>query len=531
MLTRMQRVWGDSPFYQAKLRGPAPDRFFFKPDDPFTPDPAVAKAIMNGKLSVGDETVDCAGNLETLWDLPAADGDAYAFLQEFAWLRHFDALGDDGEPAARALMKGWLDRFERWSPEAWRPNFVSERLVQICARHPLILDRADALWRSRVLTSMARQTRHLANAAHRAETGVDRLMMALGLVIAGHCLPGCENAAGRGLEMVRRELRLQLRADGGHVSRNPSRQLKLAVRIQTALQAVEAHGSQPPGFLRHAMVRASAMAAFFRCADGKLAVFNGGCEDDSKAVLAIEKSIDPDSALTGFARHSGYHKLTAGRALLIADTGADLGPQLYRSAGSFHFSSGRSRIFGNCGNGEARGAAWRNALMLREAHSSLSFDEGSGRAPTFGDISHRRSEDGRGLLIEMQRALIGDPAEAVWTRRLYLVAGGADLRGEETIHGLPSALGARAVWRFHLHPSAKVSLARDKRSALLLLPNKEGWRFKSNAGSLEIEKSVYCGAGDKPAAAEQIVIRAECLPENEDGLVNAKWALRRLDAA
>ncbi len=531
MLTRMQRVWGDSPFYQVKLRGPAPDRVFFKPEDPFTPDVAIARAIASGKLTVGDETIECDGGLDVLWDLPAPGGEASAFLQEFTWLRHFEALGDEAAPAAHALMKGWLDRFEKWSPDAWRPNFVSERLVQLCARHPLILNGADALWRSRVLTSMARQTRHLANAAHRAETGVDRLMMALGLVIAGHCLPGCENAAGRGLEMVRRELRLQLRADGGHVSRNPSRQLKLAVRIQTALHAVEARGSQPPGFLRHAMVRAGAMAAFFRCADGKLAVFNGGDENDSQAVLAIEKSIDPDSALTGFARHSGYHKLTAGRALLIADTGADLGPQLYRSAGSFHFSSGRSRIMGNCGNGERRGSNWRNALMQREAHSSLSFDEGPGRAPAFGDITHRRSEDERGLLIEMRRALIVDAAETTWTRRLYLVAGGADLRGEEGIDGLPSFLAKRGVWRFHLHPSVKTSLARDKRSALLLLPNKEGWRFKSNAAELEIEKSVYCGAGDRPAAAEQIVIRAEALPERDDGAVSAKWALRRLDAA
>ncbi len=531
MLSRMQRLWGDSPFYQAKLRGPAPDRLFFKPDDPFTPEKDVAQAIVSGRLVVGEETVDCEGDLESIWDLAAVGGAAHAFLQEFAWLRHLEALGSEAAPAARALMQGWLDRFEKWSPEAWDPYFVSERLVQLCARHPLVLNGGDALWRSRVLNAMARQTRHLANAAHRAETGVDRLMMALGLCIAGHCLPGCEAAAARGLEMARRELRLQLRADGGHVSRNPSRQLKLAIRIQTALQAVEARGHQPPGFLKHAMVRAGAMAAFFRCADGRLAVFNGGYEDDPKAVLAIEKSIDPDSALTGFARHSGYHKLTAGRALLIADTGPDLGPHLFRSAGSFHFSSGRARIIGNCGNGGHRAADWRGALMQREAHSSFSFDPGPGKAPAFGDISHRRAEDARGLLVEIERALLADTVPAAWTRRLFLAPGGADLRGEERLDDLPPALSARGVWRFHLHPGVKASLARDKRSVLLLLPNKEGWRFKSNAATLDLEKSVYCGDGDKPTAAEQIVMRVTALPPGEDGVVNARWALKRLDAA
>ena len=524
MLTRMQRFWGDSPFYQAKLSGPAPDRVFFKPNDPFTPDKNAAQSILAGRLCIGDETIDCGGALE-------AGGRAQAFLQEFGWLRHLEALGSEAHPAARALMLGWLNRFEKWSPEAWAPFFVSERLLQLCAHHPLVLAGRDALWRSRVLNSMARQTRHLANVAHRAETGVDRLMMALGLCIAGHSLPGCETAAARGLEMARRELRLQLRADGGHISRNPSRQLKLAIRIQTALHAVEAGGRSAPGFLRHAMVRTGAMAAFFRCADGKLAVFNGGYEDDPRAVLAIEKSIDPDSALTGFARHSGYNKLTAGRSLLIADTGADLGAHLFRSAGSFHFSSGRSRIISNCGNGGHRATDWRNALMQREAHSSFSFEEGPGKAPTFGDISHRRSEDARGLLVEIERALLADTVPASWTRRLFLAPGGADLRGEERLDDLPPALSARGVWRFHLHPGVKASLARDKRSVLLLLPNKEGWRFKSNADTLELEKSVYCGVGETPVAAEQIVMRAAALPPAENDAVAGKWALKRLDAA
>lgn len=532
MLSRMQRFWGDSPFYQAKLGGPAPDRVFFKPDDPFTPVAEIAQSILAGRLSIGDEKIDCKGDLESIWDCVEAGGAADAFLQEFAWLRHLEALGPEAAPAGRAMMKGWLDRFEKWSPEAWDPYFVSERVVQLCARHPVILSGGDALWRSRVLTSMARQTRHLANAAHRADTGVDRLMMALGLCIAGHCLPGCEAAAARGLEMLRRELRLQLRADGGHVSRNPSRQLKLAVRIQTALRAVEAHGKAAPGFLRHAVIRAGAMAAFFRCPDGKLAVFNGGYEDDSKAVLSVEQSIDPDSALTGFARHSGYHKLTAGRALLIADTGQDIGPNLFRSAGSFHFSSGRSRIIGNCGNGGHRPSSeWRSALMRREAHASLSFEEGPGRAPTFADISHRRAENMRGLLVEIERALLAETLNGTWTRRLFLAPGGADLRGEEQLDNLPVALVERGVWRFHLHPSVKTSLARDKRSALLLLPNKEGWRFKSNATALDLEKSVYCGDGDSPTASEQIVMRGSALPPAENGSVCAKWALKRIDAA
>lgn len=532
MFSRVQKAWGESPFYQARLKGPAPDRLLFQPPDPFTPDKTLALAISRGRLRLGDETIECEGELDGIWDRAAPGGVLDAFLQEFGWLRHLEALGEDGKPVARAMMRSWLDRYEKWESEAWNHFYVSERLVQLCAHYPLVLSRTDALWRSRVLTTMARQTRHLAHSAHRAETGFDRLMAALGLCVAGYSLPGCEAPAERGLEMARRELRLQLRADGGHVSRNPSRQLKLAVRLQTVLKTIEARGFQAPGFLRHTLMRASAMAAFFRCPDGRLAVFNGGYEDDGRAVLAIYNSLNADSAPIGFARHSGYHKLTAGRALVIADTGDDSSASGFKSGGSLHFSSGRSRVIVNCGNGGHRASRWRKALELRAAHSALSFDEEVAPAPAFGPVGHRRAEEAKGQLIEFERQFITPEAEAAsYLRRLYLAAGGGDLRGEELLTGLEENVIGAAVWRFHLHPAVRASLARDKKSVILLLPNKEGWRFKSNCPELLLEKSVYCGEGGAPVSTEQIVIRAALYEGREERRdFAARWALQRLDA-
>ncbi len=531
MLARMRKAWGESPFYQAQIKGPAPDRLLYQPVDPYAPDRDIAETLAKGRIALGDEAVDCGDALEKLWDLAEPDGALFAYIQEFSWLRHLSALGEDGKAPARALMAAWLDRYERWSAEAWEPYYVSERLVQLCAHHPLLLAGGDALWRSRVLACMARQTRHLARTTHRAASGFDRLMTALGLGVAGYSLPGCEGPAERGLEMARREMRIQLRPDGGHVSRNPSRQLKLALRLQTLAKAIEARGYPAPGFLRHMVHRASVMAAFFRCGDGGLAVFNGGYEDDAKAIIAVQTGAGPDHAPPDFARHSGYHKLAAARALLIVDTASDAGGAgPYKSAGSIHFSSGRSRIFVNCGNGAHRGGPWRKALEQRSAHSVLSFEEVKGRV-TLADIAHRRAEEAAGQLLEFEREIITDrPEKAVFTRRLYLSAGGADLRGEEVLTGLETEELAGAVWRFHLHPGVKASLARDRKSVILLLPNKEGWRFKSNCPEIALERSIYCGAPGAPAASEQIVIHGARFEsaEAETGL-RMKWALKRLE--
>lgn len=529
MISRVRKAWGESPFYQAQLKGPAPDRLLFQPDDPYAPDKMVALALTRGRIAVGDEHVDCEGDLEKLWDLPKLEGPLFAWLQEFSWLRQLSALGEDGKAPARVLMRAWLDRHERWSSESWEPYFVSERLVQLCAHHPLLLSGTDALWRSRVLACMARQTRHLARSAPRATTGFDRLMTALGLGVAGYSLPGCEGPAERGLEMARRELRLQLRPDGGHVSRNPSRQMKLALRLQALLKAIETRGFSPPGFLRHHVQRASAMAAFFRCPDGKLAVFNGGYEDDPKALIAVQNNTGSDFAPAEFARHSAYHKLTAARAHLIADAAPDSDGG-FKSAGSFQFSSGRARILVNCGSGAHRGAEWRKALERRSAHTALSFS-GAGAAPVFREIAHRRGEETSGSLLEIERRIAtSSPEGASYLRRLFLSSSGADLRGEEMLAGCTSGEIDCAVWRFHLHPGVRASLARDKKSVILLLPNKEGWRFKSNCPELVLEKSVYCGAGGAPAACEQIVIQAFAYERRDQSAINVKWALQRLDA-
>ena len=531
VITRLQRAWGESLFYQSRLKGPSPDRIYFQPRDVRAIDKNFAKSFSTGRMSLGDQTIDCEGELATLWERAAPGSVIASFLQEFSWLRHLHAMGEAGRGPARIYMKAWLQRFEKWSPDAWEPYATAERLVNLCCFSPVILSDADALWRSRVLTSMARQTRHLARSAHNATVAYDRLMAAMGLAIAGFSLPGCEKQADRGLELVRRELRLQMLPDGGHVSRNPSRQLAIVLRLQMILGAMEARGFPPPGYLRHMAGRASAIVQFFRCSDGGMAVFNGGYEDDGAAVAAARNIGDFDAEPVGFARHTGYQRLVGARALAIVDVGAKTKSPAgaFQSAGSMHFSSGRSRIVTNCGSGAQSGAGWASAMKQCAAHSALSFDGTAGARLTHSDVSHRRAEDPRGQLVEFQSALFGDGVEVgTYLRRLFLSSGGDDLRGEEKLADADPNLIAAARWRFHLHPTVRASLARDGKSVLLALPNKEGWRFRTNCLKMSLEKSVYCGGGGAPAASEQIVLQAD--PEKIAQNTAVNWAFKRLSA-
>ncbi len=529
VVSRVQKAWGESPFYQSRLKGPAPDRLCFEPPDPYAPDKAFAQSFAKGSMTLGDETIDCEGELATLWDRVETGGPLYRFLHEFSWMRHLNALGEAGIAPARVILGEWLARYEKWAPDVWEPSITSQRLLFLSSYAPLVLTNTDALWRSRVLSSMARQTRHLARSAHRATTGFDRLAAASSLAVVGYCLPGCENAGERGLELVRRETRLQLLPDGGHVSRNPSRQLVVALGLQTILKTLAARKIAAPGYLRHVAGRASAIAQFFRCGDGQLAVFNGGQEDDGRAVLAARSFLDEDAIPAGFARHAGYQRLGCGRSLVIVDVSAKTksSGNKFESAGSFHFSSGRNRIVGNCGNGGHLGADWRSAMTRNAAHSTLSF-EGGGYRLILGETSHARAEDIRGQLVEFECDIVSvDQENARYVRRLYLAAGGGDLRGEEQLRGADPAVLQHARWRFHLHPSVRASLARDRKSVLLALPGREGWRFRANSARLALKKSVYCGGGAAPQTTEQIVLSADDHAPAAP-VFRLKWAFKRL---
>lgn len=534
VVSGLQRAWGESAFYQASLKGPAPDRLLVHPVDPRAPDRAIAEALVRGRAASGAEAIDCEGEVHKLWTMTVGPGRLHAYLHGFGWLRHFAALGDRGGADARHVVTQWLDRCEKWEPLAWTPALTGERLVHLSCHAPMLLKGADVMWRSRLLSSMARQTRHLARSSHRAETGYDRLMTAAGLTLAALCLPGCEDEIERGAELLRREIRLQIRPDGGHIGRNPSQQLALVIRLQMIGKALDQLGKPTPGFLTHTIGRAAANVQFFRSGDGRLSVFNGGYEDDAKCVLASAEAAEADSAPSGFAPHSGFQRLSAARTVVIADTSAAKGGGRFESAGSLHFSSGRSRIVVNCGNGVHLSGEWSKALAQAAAHSSLSVEPaqaGVGIFSTGGSV-HRRAEDSRGQLLEIERRFDDEDREAPRAiRRIFLSASGDNLRGEDALIAPPPALAAGWRIRFHLHPDVKASQARDGRSIILSLSNREGWRFRASAPQVRLEKSVYLGGGGLPTPCEQIVLAPSGLEPvpGEDMLI--KWAFQRLDGA
>ena len=537
VMNRVQRAWSLSPFYQMQLDGPAPDRMSHRPADPYSRDAEIGRALLGGVLTLGAEKFDFEGELENMW--PAADRNPalFAFMHEFQWLKHLSAVGADAKGAAQKLARQWFDEQARVSPTVWEPYRTSERLINLCSFGAFILADGDALWRSQVLSSMARQVRHLAITCHQAPSSYERLKASISLCIAALCLPGCEAVVEKGSEMVRREVRLQIRADGGHISRNPSRQLELVVRLKMFAEALQARHIEKPAFLKHIVRRSASYLQLFRTGDGRLAIFNGGYEDDSAALASVACDAEGDAEFASFARDSGFQRLESGRGVLVVDVGASSGKSVagrpYESGASFHFSSGRGRIITNCGAGAHLGGDWSCAMRQAAAHSTLSSSSSALTASLLRKChaTHRRGEDRRGQLLEVSRSfeVAGATGPVTHVRRFFLEARGDDMRGEDFLSAALLSLDTDWKLRFHLHPGVRASLARDGKSVILALSNKEGWRFRTNASNIYLEKSIYCGERGLPAANEQIVIAPDVRAGEGAGNVIVKWGINRME--
>ncbi len=125
------------------------------------------------------------------------------------------------------------------------------------------------------------------------------------------------------------------------------------------------------------------------------------------------------------------------------------------------------------------------------------------------------------MLLEMRLDGYRGHVAAAHLRRLYLAAGGDDVRGEDRVEG---PAGRAFAIRFHLHPDVRASVVQGGAAALLRLRSGTGWRLlATGAGIGGLEESVYLGRRDDVRRSQQVVLAGE----TDAGETVVKWALKR----
>jgi uncharacterized heparinase superfamily protein len=540
------REWYGSGPHRLTLAFPRPEGLSARPHDPRPTDPEHGKKILTGVLTLDGGTLRMSADGDP-FDT-ASPSRRYAIsLHRFDWLPDLAAAGSDGARRALRLLDDWRRVFGKWNAFSWGPECLERRVFHLaCAAKTLAAEGSDAEIADLCL-DLARQARHLIEIGKSPERALERAAVAAlaGCVLAGK--PG-ERLIDKGLKALLRHLDKMVLADGGHATRSPEAGVELLFDLLTLDDALGQRGRPSPEALSRAIDRLSTATRFFTLGDGHLAAFHGGEAIAPQRIAAALAHDDSGPRPLNAAPHSGYHKMVGGSIEVIADCGRPPAGPLSVAAcaqpAAVEIVCAKDRLITSCGwSPEATGA---NAFRLSDAASTVSVGDGSAGHPLSGfkaralgpwlvdgaqAVDAKRHDDVGGVWLD----IVHDGwrhAGLQHARRLFLDAVNDELRGEDSLTpfaGPADPNGPRRYLpfavRFHLHPEARASIARDGKSVLIRGPSNIGWWLRNDAVDVEIAPTAHFDHG-LARKAGQIVLKSQVRPE-----VGAKirWKLTRAE--
>lgn len=545
LASHVAREWYGSGPHRLLIAFPRPEGLAARPHEPRPVDPERGKKILAGTLTLDGGSLRLGPDGDP-FDTASPSRRFAVSLHRFDWLPDLAAAGSDGARRSLRLIDDWRRVFGKWNAFSWSPECLERRVFHLaCAAKTLAAEGSDAEVAD-LTRDLARQARHLLEITAAPARILERAAVATlaGCVLAGK--PG-ERLIDKGLKALLRHLDRMVLADGGHATRSPEAGVELLFDLLTLDDALGQRGRPSPEALSRAIDRLSSAARFFTLGDGHLAAFHGGEAIAQPRIAAALAHDDAGPRPLNAAPHSGYHKMIGGSIELIADCAPPPAGPLSVAAcaqpAAVEIVCAKDRLITSCGwSPEATGA---NAFRLSDAASTVSVGDGSAGRPLSGfraralgpwlvdgaaQVEAKRHDDVGGVWLD----IVHDGWRHVGlqhARRLFLDAVNDELRGEDSLtpFGPADPNGPRRYLpfavRFHLHPEARASIARDGKSVLIRGPSNIGWWLRNDAVDVEIAPTAHFDHG-LARKAGQIVLKSQVRPE-----VGAKirWKLTRAE--
>ncbi|MCB2015305.1 MAG: heparinase II/III family protein [Sphingobium sp.] len=543
LANQFYRLTWRTPLHNMRLKGKYPLKLLAAPKDEILGDARAGKAIRAGFFLFRGQKHPIAEI-----DFTAISPEPFAhYVHSFRWLRDLAqaATREQGAPVAESITRAWLDTHaEKPSEPAWRADNAGWRMLFWTAHAPLILSSSDLVYRSLVLTCIARTARHLDRSADKAPVGLPRLAAWCGVVATGLLLPGGEPRRIFGESGLKRAIESTFYSDGGMISRSPLDQLQGIEALSMVAAAYDAMREEVPAFLTETLNQTVAALLGLAHGDGGLSSWQGAGAIAAKHVESVIAASHVRTRPLRQARDWGYQRIAAGSTVMLVDAAPPpvgrLASAGCASTGAIEISDGADRLIVNCGGAYMTGAMMPDeiaqGLRTTAAHSTLTLDDSNSTATvpdgTLGkgvtEVELHRQELENGSRIELSHDGYVRRYGYIHRRLLLLSGDGKDIRGEDML--LPAQQRRRKpaaapyVLRFHLAPQVDASLTADGQGALLRIDMGALWQFRCGSGELAIEDSVWVDGDGRPHASKQIVVSAMAEP----GGNSLGWLLKRV---
>ena len=550
LAARVSTTLYNTPLHRIRLRGRYPLKLLGVPQDPVPGDPVIGERLFAGRMIHAGHTAMTRDLDFTAAGPPVAWRD---WAHGWEWLRDIAVAAPDQKAAAKLaepLVARWLAQFGSFEDTAWRADITGTRLLMAFGHAPLILSSADQIYRSLLLSAMATWARHLDRAAFRLPDGLPRARALCGLYAAGVLIPGGEARAAAALAALDTLLATLVLPDGGMTTRAPRDALALAELLLFTAASGPATGKRAPPLFADTLARLVPSLLGLAMGDGNIGGWHGGAALDPLPLERLAKAAATGHAINRSGRWSGYHRLSAGKTVLVIDAGP---PPLARVSAmghagtlAFEMSDGPDRVITNCGGSHGLAtplpAVLADGLRTTAAHSTLIIaDTNSTR---IRDASSGKTGGALGLGVEEVVVQTRHSEEGQWIeachdgyakrfgmmvrRRLFLSPDGQDVRGEDLIEPASRSMLQRRPdrafdVRFHLGPGVAATPTADGAGALLKLPQGRVWAMKARGAIVSIEPSLWIDPEGQVRKTQQLVLSAR----TEKAAASIGWSFKR----
>ena len=535
-----------TPVHRIRISGQAPQRFRFHLNPVLPPDTMRGDVLMRDIWRIGQDRFECAAG-QAPWAIDMPSRHFADRIHRFDWLPDLYTQGEAGAERARALVDDWIENFGRFHGFAWRTDVAADRVWNWMRCGDGLFGVGDEAAIAARMDALARQARHVTAMLESGSDTVARWRGAVVDVAMSVCLFDDADLDGA-LMRLESECTAQFQADGGHVSRAPSRGLGGLLDLLTLSELLERSEHGVPEFIARWINRVGAMARFFQAGDGALLVFNDGYESRPEAVAAAIDRLTAPARRFMVAPKSGFHKLEKDGVLLMLDAGRapeqPFGDWAHAGALAFDLHDGPARLVTSCASSPEVDVDWQAAVRRTSAHSTLVLSGHDSSPFRMNEetrllypegpegISAKRLEEANEIWLDAQHGGYKGNHGMLHRRRLFMSGDGSRLTGEDSLARPVSqgpAVDAEPIpydIRFHLHPTVTATLRGE--SIHLQTESGVSWRFKASGSSARLEKTVYLGRG-VVERSRQIVLSG-LADADSDGSVPpncVRWAFLR----
>ena len=451
-------------------------------------------------------------------------------------------------PVAERIFAAWLTANPRpTAGPAWAIGHAGHRLLSWLIHAPLLLSSQDRKLRARVLTAFEETARWLDRHVGRAEDTLAEVAGWTAITAAGLLLADGRARRLYGEGGLIRALGNLVSDDGGVLSRSPLGQIEaieLLIELRACYAAVR---STPPPQLDAILELLVPPLLTLLHADGGLGSWQGAGAVAPDRIAALIKASGVRTRPLRDARHWGYQRVSAGKAVLQFDAAP---PPLARHARdgcastlAFEFSHGGERLIVNCGGAAFAGGLiplrLAQGLRATAAHSTLAIDDFNSTAvlingklgPGVSEVEVDRriltGEGGGATRIEASHNGYVGRYGLTHRRILIIRDDGSELRGEDLLvptgrRGKRGMIGV--ALRFHLGPHIELAQGRDGLGVTLALPDGSLWQFRSGRDPVTLEESLWSDGMGRPLATRQLVISAK-IPRSGESF---SWLLKKM---